>query len=509
MFKTEVKRASDEAYWAALDLGSNSFHLLLVRRERESFVIVERLKEKVQLLAGFSDGYISKAAYARGTACLERFAQRLSCVPVEQIRSMGTYALRQSTDTHDFALLHSAAVGVPVDIISGNREAELIYQAVDYYEGVLGVERLALDIGGGSTEFAFGDGPKARSLLSIDVGCVALKDKIIGDQGLTPGGYLAAKTAALRALDQQLSLHPEIDKFRGLVFGTSGTIESIQTVLRANGWSWDTITAEGIRNLEDAITEERWVVDAGVPGLAPDRTDIFPTGLAILSACFERLEISELKYVDVSLLHGIICEALMEEGMQERTNLKAQSVAMLAQRFGTDVDQARRVQSCVHRLYLGTSSWWDALDPLQSMLEWAAQLHEIGMHISARHYHRHGGYVIKHAELPGLSDQEQSILALLIRGHRRSLPGLSFRAFDPTLAEKLLRLLALLRIAVILERSHNDADSPKFEVEVVQDGIELQFTDQWLATHPLSRRELEVEAEQLGSAGLVLSVKAD
>jgi exopolyphosphatase/guanosine-5'-triphosphate,3'-diphosphate pyrophosphatase len=494
---------TDQATWAALDLGSNSFHLLLARRSGASFVVQERLKEKVQLLSGFAHGQIQADAQSRGLACLQRFAQRLRPLRPEQIRAVGTCALREAHNAQQFAAAAERVLGAPLEIIDGGYEARLIYGAVAHEVGA--GKRLVIDIGGGSTELALGDGRHVQHAESINVGCVAFKDQFFAAGSMQTAGYTAARQAAVSALTQAPQAGTLRERLRNsesaAVFGTSGTIESVQMVLIANGWSSEVITRDALRRLESAIVDDRWVIEAGLPGLAPDRTDIFPAGVAILSACMDVLGIESCAYVDVSLLQGMICEAVVPE---PEVDLKQDSVQQLSTRFNVDLAQAARVTRTAKRLYQQSAGWWTDNDEYMALLDWAANLHELGVHISARHYHRHGAYIVKHAELPGFSEHQQRILALLIRGHRRSMPGLAFRAFDPELAHQLLRLVALLRLAVILERSHNDDDSPAVTLSVDSDRLHLDCGPGWLDAHPLSHRELQVEIEQQASAGIHL-----
>ncbi len=501
----QIPAAGPPYSWAALDLGSNSFHLLLAQPAGASFIVRERLKEKVQLLAGLQDGHITAVAQARGLACLARFAQRLQPLAAERILVTGTFALRHAHNAAEFTQAAQDLLGVPVKVISGDHEAQLIYTAVAHQVGQ-GVEpRLVIDIGGGSTELAIGLGQAADHTMSINVGCVAFKDQHFG-AGTAAEGYISAKAAACEALRHHMqagALPADLAVWRSRpVYGTSGTLESIQTVLNANGWSRGNITAEGLARLESALVDEHWVIDAGLPGLAPDRTDIFPAGVAILSACFEVLNVEQCVYVDVSLLQGMICEQVVTA---VEADLREDSIAQLAVRFNTEPAQAARVSRSALALFDAAQAWFDDPDH-RNLLRWAAQLHGLGVHISAKHYHRHGAYIAKHAELPGFTDEQQSMLALLIRGHRRSMPGLAFRAFDPELAQQMLRLVALLRVAVILERSHNDADSPQVNARVADQTLELDCGQDWLQTHPLSSRELQVEIEQQRGAGIELVV---
>ncbi len=495
--------------WAALDLGSNSFRLLLAEPAGSSFRVIERMKHKVQLLAGLREGQIAADAQRRGLACLARFAQRLRPVPLEQVQVMGTYALRQADNAAQFAAAAQALLGVPVEIISGEREAQLVYTAVTHHVGPDPHGRMVIDIGGGSTEVALGAGVAAQYAMSVNVGCVAFNEQFFAD-GVSAASYHRAKAAAAQAFAEHLAAGALPSWPSGgwphRVFGTSGTIESIHTVLNANGWARDVITREALDRLETAITEEHWVIHAGLPGLSPDRVDIFPAGVAILSACFAALKIERCEFVDVSLGQGMVCERVV-------TNLEADiqqdSVDGLAHRFKVDPAQAARVRQTALTLFDASDDWWSAgqREAYRALLGWAAQLHELGVHISARHYHRHGAYIVKHADLPAFSEAQQSMLALLIRGHRRSMPGLAFRAFDPLQARQLLRLVVLLRLAVILQRSHDDRETPDLCLNITASGVELDCGHGWLKAHPLSLKELQVEQQQLAGAGIELVLR--
>ncbi|MEM9622842.1 MAG: Ppx/GppA phosphatase family protein, partial [Pseudomonadota bacterium] len=518
-FLREPPVAAATNHWAALDLGSNSFHLLIAKPVGGSFIVVERLKEKVQLLGGFSKGTIQADAQQRGLACLARFAQRLRPIPLNRIQVMGTYALRQAENAREFLRQAEAILQLPIAVISGEQEGRLIYRAVNHHVAPATPQSPAcqcvIDIGGGSTEIAVGIGGQVEAVMSVDLGCVAYKDRYFADSDSQSEAYRRAKAEAIATLAAAFARHPELAQAlrkhptEQAWFGTSGTIQSIATVLNANGWTRDTITREAIARLEEAIVEDRWVLHAGLPGLAPDRADIFAGGAAILSACCEVLDVPVLEDVDVSLLQGMMCTALMTN-LEPKMDLREDSVAQLSRRFAIDLAHAQRVEACAVTLFQQASSWWDPIraenpavaeDYLQ-LLRWAALLHEVGAHISHRHYHRHGGYIIKHTQMPGFTELHKSMLALLVRGHRRSMPGLAFQTFSHDVAAVLLRLVALLRIAVILQRSRTDDDAPAPQLRVTDAQLQLACGGHWLAQHPLSARELEVEQQQLATAGL-------
>ncbi|MFU8817954.1 MAG: exopolyphosphatase, partial [Pseudomonadales bacterium] len=434
--------------FAALDLGSNSFHLMLARRAGEGLATVERLKEKVQLLSGFSDGLLHPAAMARGEACLARYAQRLAGLPRDNIRMVGTHALREAENRGEFIAAAERIMGTPLEVVPGTEEARLIYLGVAHHAPWDPRQpRLVVDIGGGSTELAW-SGPPERPgepgrTASFKLGCVSLTDRYFAAQVGQRQAFQAARDVALEGF---ASLGPVGRDCA--VIGTSGTVESVQTVLAANGWGAEAITPEGLGALTDAIVSGRWLVDAGVPGLPPDRVDIFPAGVALVSALFAVLEAASMRFVDASLQDGLLHRDLgpPPEGVDQRDL----AVADLKRRYRVDEAQALRVRSTALALFDGCRSWWPDPERWRGLLGWAAELHELGMAIAPRHYHRHGAYVLQNSDLRAFSRTEQEQLALLVRGHRRSFPGMAFRAYEAAPRAELERLLALLRIAVIL-----------------------------------------------------------
>jgi exopolyphosphatase/guanosine-5'-triphosphate,3'-diphosphate pyrophosphatase len=295
------------------------------------------------------------------------------------------------------------------------------------------------------------------------------------------------------------------------VVGTSGTVESAQAVLVANGWSQRTITAVGLGHLVDALFDGRWNADAGLLGLAPDRVDIFPPGIALLDALFRRMGIASMRYVDAALEDGVLYA--MIDGDDAVADVRQATVRGLQQRFGVDVGQARRVRETALALFDQTCAGWPvaAADPdWRALLAAAAELHELGLAVSPKAHHRHGAYLLRHAELQGFSGSEREYLALLVRGHRRRLPVLAFSSLGQGERRPLLRLAALLRLAVILERSYADAHSTHVRAvassDTGGDRLLLCLPRGWLEGHPLSRHELADEPYQLAGAGIRLEL---
>jgi len=510
--------------FAVLDLGSNSFRLLLVQRQGAAVQILERAKEKVQLLRDFRDGELSQSAIDRGLACLGRYAQRLTSLPRAHVMIIGTHALREGANRGRLVAAAEAVMGVPLRIVSGEEEAALVYRGVLTHAPLHpAARRLVIDIGGGSTEFAWGGAGQPDGVLSCKQGCVALADRFFRHAASVADGFRAAQ-AYLQDSLPALERVPE----RVELVGTSGTIESVQAVLAANGWSDRSITATGLRRLVEAVQDSRWDAEAGLLGLAPDRVDIFPAGVALLDVLFRRLDAGVMRHVGAALEDGAI-SALLETADQPG-DVRQHTVGGLQQRYGLDRAQARRVRTMALALFdqLGPA-WLGVVDgergrDWRQLLAWGAELHEIGLAVSPRGHQRHGAYLLKHGDLRGFSGAEQSLLALLVRGHRRGFPVLAFGALERIEGRQLIRLVALLRIAVILERSHADGDCPQVGIRAEQVGVSaeqvgvsaetgpgqhrltLTIPAAWLERHPLSRRELAVEPAQLALAGIELCV---
>jgi len=495
--------------YAVLDLGSNSFRLLLARQQGELVQVVERVKEKVQLVRNFRDGRLDRAAIERAADCLRRYAQRLKGLPRSSIAMVGTYALRAAENRAELIEAAESIMGAPLRILSGQEEAALIYRGVHMREPPgRRMGRYIMDIGGGSTELAWGSAAVPNGVRSCPEGCVSLADRFFRRDVPLTVAFDSARAYLQDTLPLCEPVGPHVE-----VIGTSGTIESVQAVLAANGWSDREITAAGLAHLVNALFDGRWDAEAGLLGLAPDRVDIFPAGVALLDMLFRRLDISVMRYVGAALEDGVLHGMLAGAG--DPYAVRQATVRGLQERYGVDGRQAQRVRGTATALFDQAQAWWlpEATlgDPeLLQLLGWGADLHELGLAVSPRAYHRHGGYLLKHADMRGFSALEREYLALLVRAHRRGLPMLAFSGLATRDHRQLLRLVALLRIAVILERSHAEGESPVTRLEVVAmptgDRLTLVLPRGWLDAHPLSRRELEVEPVQLTGAGIRLDL---
>lgn len=499
---TDSQQASGTAlpHVAAVDLGSNSFHMVVARVDSGELKVVDRLKESVRLAGGLADDKtLTEEARARALQCLERFGQRLRSFPARRVRAVGTNTLRMARGSRDFLKAAGAALGHDIEVVSGFEEARLIYLGVAHSLADDGRRRLVVDIGGGSTELIVGKGFEPHTMESLHMGCVSLTRKHFG------GGEITRKRLTCAEMDARVELEPVEHRFRALgwdrAVGASGTVRAIEQVLRENAWSEFGITAAGLAQLRQAMLEAGRLDKLDLPGLSAGRAQVLPGGFAVLAAAFEALGIERMEAADGALREGVIYDLIGRRGQED---VRARSVAALAARYHVDQAQARRVGDTAAGLHAGLQ--WQLDADSERMLRWAATLHEVGLDISHSQYHKHGGYVVTHTDLAGFSREEQRLLALLVRAHRRKFPVALFSELPDGWAEQARWLAVLLRLSVVLHRGRTDTSMPRLHLSAEGESLRLRFPEAWLDAHPLVRADLEQERDYLAAAGYRLDV---
>lgn len=486
---------------AAVDLGSNSFHMVIARLDHDALQIVDRLREPVRLAAGLQeDGSLDPESQERALEALARFGQRLRDFGAEQVRAVGTNTLRKAKNSREFLRQASEALGHRIEIIPGREEARLIYLGVSH--GVAGApaRRLVVDIGGGSTECIIGDSFDAVAVHSLYMGCVGFTKQFFTDGKVSRKRVNNAKLAAgLELQSVWAALHK-----RGWerAIGASGTIRAVAAILNEAGWAHGTVTAEGLGQLEQAMITAGRLDRLELPGLDPDRRAVFPGGVAILSAVFERFKIEEMWISPTALREGLIYDMIgriHDEDPRDRT------IAMLATRYSVDQEHADRVQETALGLLAQVADAWDLRsDSAAHALTWAAQLHEIGLAVNYTGHHKHGAYLVASSDLPGFSRDEQLLVAALVRGHRRKFDDVYFETLPPELQSEAKRLTVLLRLSVLLNRNRDPENVPIPELAADDATIQLTFQSHWLEAHPLVHADLVRERKSLRPVGFRL-----
>jgi exopolyphosphatase/guanosine-5'-triphosphate,3'-diphosphate pyrophosphatase len=483
---------------AAIDLGSNSFHMVVARVVDGQIVIVDRMKEMVQLAAGLTDDRKIRAdAQQRALICLERFGQRVREMPQESVRVVGTNTLRVAREAQAFLERAEEALGQPIEIINGIEEARLIYLGVAHGLGPNSDRRLVIDIGGGSTELVIGEGFTPLDMESLYMGCVVMMGRHFPDGKISAKRFRRAEVTALQELERVQG------RFRRLGWkasiGASGTIRAVASVVANSGWGRQTITREALRKLRSAIIDAETVDKISLPGLSRSRVSVFPGGVAILSALFESLDIEEMRVSDSALREGLLNDLL---GRFLHRDVRNTTVEALMDRYHVDREQARRVeQTLLLLLPQVTDGWSLPRHRSEELCSWAARLHEIGLDIAHSHYHKHGAYVLENADMPGFSRQEQWLLATLVRAHRRKFPTGVFKNL-PTKGRLVEHLAVLLRLAVLLHRSRTEV--PELTLLPARRSLSVKPPSGWLDAHPLTQADLLEEADLLRVADFEL-----
>jgi exopolyphosphatase/guanosine-5'-triphosphate,3'-diphosphate pyrophosphatase len=493
----------DGSLLAAIDLGSNSFHLIIVKIEHGEVRPVEILAEKVQLGAGLEDGELNQDAIVRGLDCLARFSQLLQRIEPERIRAVGTNALRRARNRSAFTEPARRILGTPVEVIYGREEARLVYLGVAHTLADDTRARLVVDIGGGSTEFIIGERFEPKRLESLQMGCVSYSTEFFADGKISKGNFG-------RAYDRARVEVSHIRKqFRSRHFeecvGSSGTLNAIDLVLTTNGWSTDGITREGLEKLRKQLFKFGRFDAISLEGLNENRRNVIAAGLAITCALFDVLEIDHMRTSKGALREGVIYDLL---GRLQHEDVRERSINAMMQRYAVDTETAMTVARRAKLLFQATRGDWNLNREDGELLDRAARTHEIGMAISHKHYHHHGAYLLRNSDMPGFSQQEQEELAILVSGHRGKLKDIMhlFDACSESDRIRLQRLVALLRLANLLKYVEQLEQLPDFTIKASPKRLKLDFPDEWLDQHPLTERELSQERSALGKLGIKLVI---
>ncbi len=478
---------------AAADLGSNSFHLLVVQEEDGQIRPIDRLKEPVRLAAGLdADGTLSRDAMERALRCLERFGQRLKPIPRSRVRVAGTNTLRKARNAAELIRKAEKALGHSIDVISGHEEARLIYLGVAHGTDDDGRLRLVVDVGGGSTELILGRGLTPERMESLFMGCVSMNTAYFADGTITPSRLRRAELEALRELEPIAATYRSAGWRRAI--GSSGTVLAVLAVVQAEGWSTNGITADALKKVVKVLLDTGRVEKLPFRELDEDRRLVFPGGVAILSAIFQSLGIDTLDISHGALREGLIYDLL---GRNSESDSREKTVRHLAEQFHIDAQQADRVQEQALKLFEQVAAHCRLADEDRHLLSWAAHLHEIGLLISYTQYHKHGSYILNHIDMPGFSLRDQQRLAFLVRSHRRKYPGEELLLLREEDRDATLSLSLLLRIALVLQRSRQDSSLPKIDADTGDRRWKFRFPANWLDEHPLTKADLEAETAYL------------
>jgi exopolyphosphatase/guanosine-5'-triphosphate,3'-diphosphate pyrophosphatase len=486
----------DAERYAALDLGSNSFHLLLAEFRNQRMVRLHTDKAMVRLAAGLDEERnLDPAVAERALEALHRFRPVLTDLPVDHVRVVGTNTLRAAANADGFLEQAEATLGVPIEIISGIEEARLIFSGVLAAGDGPPRPRCVIDIGGGSTELVRGE-EKPTKLESLYMGCVSFSRRFFTDGTIRDkktNYFERARRAARAELQGLQHMAEDVD-----VVGASGTVKSVARVL--NSGDLGPIKRDAIDRLAEQVASAKRLEDLDLPGLEEERRPVFAAGLAVLHAIFCELDIREMSVSPYAIREGIVHDLA---GRLHGGDRRADTVATLMEGGQIDAAQARRVANTAVGLLSRLNE--DAPRELRQRLRWAADLHEIGLALSHSNFRKLGAYMVENADLAGFGRSEQEHLAHLIQNQRgRIKPPREHYGFHPDPS-----LLLSLRLACIAHRDHTDRDIGDWQLSVKKSGFRLGISQTWLDRHPAIEDLLYQEVEHWRDQPQALKLQTD
>ncbi|WP_019676915.1 guanosine-5'-triphosphate,3'-diphosphate diphosphatase [Arsukibacterium perlucidum] len=488
--------------YAVIDLGSNSFHMLMVKVVGGSVQVIGRVKRKVRLAAGLNDNLVlSRKAMKRGWECLALFAERLQDIPAANIRIVGTATLRLAQNVKTFLKEAEVILGQKVQVISGADEARIIYLGVAHTSNC-DSNRLVIDIGGASTEVVVGRGFTPELLASLNMGCVTYLERYFSDGELSEDNFNQAIQAAA---EQIAPISAEfLAKGWQIAVGASGTVQAVQEILVAQGKD-EVITLGKLEEIMQQTMACGPVTQLNIIGLAQERKQVFASGLAILVALFRKLQIYGMTLSGGALREGVLYSMLPQ---LQHSDVRNRTVASLMVRYFIDQRHAERVADMAVELAGQLQHRWD-LDKFEglSMLRSGALLHELGLLIEYKNHHHHGAYIINHSDLPGFTRAQQQLVMALVHNHRADISREVIARQTMTSVLLTVRLTRILRLAVILSMRRRHEVLPEVKITTKAETLALQMPANWLEQHPLMRAELEQEVQYQQQAGWQLLIK--
>ncbi len=459
---------------AAVDLGSNSFHLVIARIVDGALQLLHREKQKVQLADGLDDEQmLSDEAIARGLNVLAQFADTLQGVPPAAVRVIATFTLRRAKNANHFLHQAKRVFPFPIEVISGQEEARFIYQGVAHFEHNA-EQRLVMDIGGGSTEFAIGIDFQPLKLASRNMGCVSFAKQFFSR------GKISEKRFERAVLQAEQELENIVNAYRSTgwqqVVGTSGTIKTIKDIVTGFGWHPHCIELEHLQKIKQLVLQVDSYEQLDLPGLTDDRKLLLVPGLAILIAAFQMLGIEKMVYVDAALREGVLYE--MSDRLQHQ-DIKSHTIQSLITRYTVDLAQAKRVQSTALEIFSQVKDSWQMPDSWQQLLAFASSVFEIGLQINSSSVQRHSAYILRNTNLPGFNQEQQQLLACLVRFHRSKIKPEDFPDFYLYSAQDLTYALVIFRLAILLNQKRRDDMLPQLALVASHHTLQLQLPAAW------------------------------
>ena len=493
---------------AAVDLGSNSFRMLVAQVVKTpsgtQLRPIDTLRESVRLAAGLTDNkLLGNDAYRRGISAIQRFGDRIRGFDPANVRAVATNTLRVAKNAPHFIREAEEALGFPIEVIAGVEEARLIYIGAAHEVPAVQGNRLVVDIGGGSTELIIGKGYEPKLMESLYIGCVSHSLRFFPKGNIDSHAFKEAELAARREI--QVISEAYLKAGWSQVIGSSGTARALAELIAENNFNGQIdganglITRDGLRAMKKHLLKYEHINQVELQGLKDDRRSVWPGGLAIMIAVFDELGIESMEVTDAALRIGVLYDLL---GRSQHEDMRFVTVEQFMQRYAVDREQARRVGNLAVEFLtqLPKPDEESRADNI-ALLQWAANLHEIGLSISHNGYHKHSAYIAGNADMPGFSKNDQARLAALLIGHTGKLGKL---ANNPSFSD--WRMLFCMRLAQVLCRGRSDVNLSKVKVSEHNGNYLVSLSKDWAKEHPLTEFSLQKEAAEWERIGRPYSI---
>ena len=494
---------------AAVDLGSNSFRMLVAQVVKTpsgtQLRPIDTLRESVRLAAGLTDNkLLGNDAYQRGITAIRRFGERIRGFDPANVRAVATNTLRVAKNAPNFIREAEEALGFSIEVIAGVEEARLIYIGAAHEVPAVHGNRLVVDIGGGSTELIIGKGYEPKLMESLYIGCVSHSLRFFPKGNIDSHAFKEAELAARREI--QVISGAYLKSGWKQVIGSSGTARALAELISENNFNSQPdglmnglITRDGLRAMKKHLLKYEHINQVEIQGLKDDRRSVWPGGLAIMIAVFDELGIESMEVTDAALRIGVLYDLL---GRSQHEDMRFVTVEQFMQRYAVDREQAKRVGSLAAEFLaqLPKPDEESRADNI-ALLQWAANLHEIGLSISHNGYHKHSAYIAGNADMPGFSKNDQARLAALLIGHTGKLGKLANNASFSD-----WRMIFCIRLAQVLCRGRSDINLPRVKVSEHNGAYLVSLSNEWAKEHPLTEFSLQKEAAEWERIGRPYSI---
>ncbi|PCK31436.1 exopolyphosphatase [Pseudoalteromonas piscicida] len=483
---------------AAVDLGSNSFHLVVAREVDGRLQLLHKEKQRVYLAAGLDDDFnLSDEAITRALDTLAQFATTLHEFPKESVQVVATYTLRNCKNLNYFLAKAKQVFPYPINVISGQEEARLIYQGVANHEHDTH-NRLVIDIGGGSTELVIGQHLTHKLLSSRNVGCVTMNKTYFADGKLSAKRFKKAEIKAEQHIESITASYLKLGW--NTVIGTSGTIKAIAAMV-SELTPDDEITLTKLEQIKQVFVDAEHIDKVTLKSLPEERKVSIAGGLAVLIALFRQLNIECMRFSEYALREGL----LFEMHQTEEFDIRTRTINTFCDHYNVDKQHADNICETIKLFASQLKTSWSVSSYDLEMLCWAAKLHEVGLAINSSGMHKHGAYIVRHSQLPGFTQTQQSRLSALIRFYRKKIKVAELSELVEDEVDQFSRLLAVFRLSVLVNQKRQQDQLPELNLSAVDNTLTLHIASDWLESHSLFQADLEQEQQYLKTVNIQLT----